>query len=702
MYQERSIDIIPLDSLRRPESEEQFHAPLLRHEQLLKLLKEAKAVDEKNIINLLNHTHFTDGHILLEFYQPPVEETVFLKASPEPCVGNEVVCRWSDDERLFADNPTNFEFVHMIIDVGQSMIIVPAEFQGVDDEKFLLVLPRTSYEVGQRLTRRYPCTNIGVELRQNGFKAVGKLVDFSPCGFRVLVEPCPSYSFNEFSSEALVGIQLNLENRVIFTGLCQSIRQRDVVQYREMVLSPVNKKIKRFKKRPIRNPRQRLNPSPILIFYHPLLDKKIQLEVSDISTSGVCVHEKPDEGVLLPGLIIPDLTINFAGALELRCPAQVIYRLEGGNGDGVQCGLAILDMDIQSYNRLTDVLINALDPHAHISSEVNMESLWEFFFKSGFIYPTKYRLIKAQRDTFKETYRKLYEENPDIARHFTYQHNGKVYGHISMVRAYERAWMIHHHAARVMENKRPGFMVLKQVMHYLNDMHRLPSAKIDYVFSYFRPENRFPDRVFGGFARELDEPQGCSLDLFSYLPYPTAFVGNGLPKGWSLKVCSEKDLYAVRKFYDKRSGGLLMDILRFGDPGPQNESIETLYHQMGFLRKFKTFSLEYHGRLSAVLILNQSELGFNLSELLNCIKIVVTDPDDLPWDILSKAVGQLVPFYDMEKVPILIYPLEYVESRAIPYEKQYQLWILNVRYGNEYMKYMQRKFRVGYKNKGAF
>jgi hypothetical protein len=330
-----------------------------------------------------------------------------------------------------------------------------------------------------------------------------------------------------------------------------------------------------------------------------------------------------------------------------------------------------------------------------------MDSLWEFFFRSGFIYPTKYRLIKGQREGFKETYRKLYEENPDIARHFTYQNNGKIYGHISMVRAYERAWMIHHHAARVMKNKRPGFMVLKQIMHYLNDMHRMPSANIDYVFSYFRPENKFPDRVFGGFARELDQPQGCSLDLFSYLPYPTLSMGNKLPKDWELKVCSGEDLHHLSRFYQRRSGGLLMDILHFRDRKPQNESIETLYHQMGFLRKFKAFSLTHHGKLNAVLILNQSELGFNLSELLNCIKIIVTDPEALPWDILSKAVGQLVPFYDMEKVPVLIYPLEYAESRGIPYEKRYHLWILNVRYGNEYMKYMQKRFRVGYRKEGG-
>ncbi|MBW1912508.1 MAG: pilus assembly protein PilZ, partial [Deltaproteobacteria bacterium] len=94
-----------------------------------------------------------------------------------------------------------------------------------------------------------------------------------------------------------------------------------------------------------------------------------------------------------------------------------------------------------------------------------------------------------------------------------------------MVRAYQKAWLLQHHAARAMDSKRTGFIVLKQIMHYLNDMYRLPSAKMDYVMCYFQPANKFPDRVFGGFARSLKNPRGCSMDLFAYLPYTGLSLG---------------------------------------------------------------------------------------------------------------------------------------------------------------------------------
>jgi hypothetical protein len=271
--------------------------------------------------------------------------------------------------------------------------------------------------------------------------------------------------------------------------------------------------------------------------------------------------------------------------------------------------------------------------------------------------------------------------------------------------------MIHHHAASNTGSKRSGLQVLKQLMHYLNDMHRLPSIKMGYTMSYFRPESKFPDRVFGGFARALKNPKGCSLDLFSYLPYTTLSLGTRLPEGWSLQEttlslgtrlpegwslqeCSSLDLWELSQFYNHHSGGLLLEVLRRRGKDSSDECIEKLYQKLGFIRELKTYSLTSYGELNAVLIVDKSNLGLNLSELLNSIKIVVTNPEDLPWEILSIAIGQIAPIYNKAKVPVLIYPLDYVEARQIPYEKQYQLWILNVSYGDEYMEFMQRKFRV--------
>ena len=672
-----------------------FPPPLFQHQDLSHADTSHNPIDQEALINILNYIHFTNGYIFVHFRHPRYQDSIFIKACPEPCLGRELVCRWSDKHITSLDLDI-YEFQHVVIGNGQSMTIVPGVLKEINNEYLRIHLPDKGHIAGQRRAKRYACHDVGVELIQKGLLARGELVDFSPGGFRIKVRPELSSSFRWFNADEPVSINFHDHLRAFFSGSCRCIRQTLNLKEKEIVLFSENASIKRFKQNQTRNPRQQLVPPPTLIFDHPLMKKRVQLGVSDISTSGFSVYEKEDDGILLPGMIIPDMVIAFAGSLRMNCDAQVIYRMKEG-GDGVKCGLAILDMDINDYTHLTNILTRALDSFANVSAEINMDALWEFFFDSGFIYPKKYGLIQSHREAFKNIYKKLYEESPEVARHFTHQSNGRIYGHISMVRAYDNAWMIHHHAALNMENKRAGFIVLKQIMHYLNDMHRLPSAKMDYVMSYFRPENKFPDRVFGGFARSLNNPKGCSVDTFAYLPYTSLSLGARLPEGWTLRECSALDMWELNRFYNHSSGGLLLDAMALGKEDSDDGSLENVYKRLGFLRKLKTYALTSQGILEAVLIVNQSELGFNLSELLNSIKIIVTNPEALPWNVLSIAISLLTDVYHMEKVPVLFYPFDYVRIEDVPYEKQYQAWVLNVGYGNEYMEYMHRRFRIGYK-----
>ncbi len=689
----RAFESLPTkEALSTPHPAKGVPPWLFQHQELIHALEEAKAVDKESMVNAINYIHFTDGFMLAQLQHTRYDAVIILEVFPEPCLGKELICRWRN-EGCSGLKLEDYRFLYLVMGDGQSLIFVPALLKDLSHRFFKVDLPEQGYALGERQVRRYSCREVKAELNQSGFLATGFLEDFSPRGFRIRAGAGPGCSFHWFNSEETVSVRLTLDGQVIFSGPCECIRQEGSFDEREIVLKPKPEKIKRFKGSAVRNPRLTLKPSPTLVFEHPLLEKHIRMEVSDISTSGFSVYEQSGEAVLMEGLIIPRMTIDFAGASGMQCTAQVLYGLEEGRR-GIRYGLAILDMDVNSYNRLCHILTNAMDPHAYISMEVDMEALWEFLFDTGFIYPKKYGLLQSHKEEFKRTYQRLYQENPEIASHFTYQKNGRIYGHISMVRAYEKAWMIHHHAARAMDKKRAGFLVLRQIMHYLNDMRRLPSANLDYVMSYFRPENKFPDRVFGGFARALGQAKGCSMDLFAYLPHTSLSLATRLPQGWSMERCVSEDLWELSRFYDDQSGGLFLDAVGVGRNCEDPDPLEEIYTRSGFLRKWQAYSLKHHEELHAVLLADQSELGFNLSELLNGIKILVVNSKALPWHVLSTAISRLTGIYKMDKVPILFYPFQYVKAKGIPYEKQYQLWILSVRYGREYLEYMHRRFRM--------
>ena len=240
--------------------------------------------------------------------------------------------------------------------------------------------------------------------------------------------------------------------------------------------------------------------------------------------------------MLFAGLIIPELELHFSHGFSLKCQAQVVYRTCGcTNSEGddvVLCGLTILNMEMNDQISLLSLLQQVENKDSYIDSAVDMDSLWNFFFDTGFIYPSKYAYFQANKEEIKKTYARLYNQNPCIARHFTYQKNGHILGHMAMVRFYDNAWMIHHHAASKSESMKAGMVVLKQISNYINELHHFSSAHLKYVYCYFRPENKFPNRIFGGFAQQLNDQQGSStrhLCLFS-LPKVQDLTSAPLPE----------------------------------------------------------------------------------------------------------------------------------------------------------------------------
>jgi hypothetical protein len=408
-----------------------------------------------------------------------------------------------------------------------------------------------------------------------------------------------------------------------------------------------------------------------------------------LTFTGFAVEEQNEDSILLPGMIIPDLEIRYAGTLKLTCDAQVIYRQAAGN-KRVRCGLAILDMDFRAYRQLSHIMVHAGDPQARFTCDVEMDHLWEFLFATGFIYPGKYQILQPCREEFKETYRKLYQDDQDIEAHFTYQKNGRIYGHVSILRAYPRAWMVHHLAARSLNGRRTGLPVLKNVLRFFDGLYRCPSIRMDHMFFYFRPENHFPNLFFGGFARNLKNSRGCSLDLFAYLSHRINNLHTPLPQGWQLMDFTVHHLPELDRFYRNVSGGLLLDILPFGLRNEGGDPLQEVYRRKGLLRQWSIHSLIQGESLKAVFIVNHSDVGLNLSELLNGIKIIVIDPD-LSWEVITAALCRLTSGFGSETIPILIYPPSYPGEHGMKVDKQYLLWILDSQFGKEYLEYMEKQ-----------
>jgi hypothetical protein len=420
----------------------------------------------------------------------------------------------------------------------------------------------------------------------------------------------------------------------------------------------------------------------------------LSLKVVDLSGSGFSVEEDELNAQLLAGLTIPEVDVRFSNNVSVNCKAQVVYRRvcsEGKKGVWVKCGLAIIDMDTENNVKLLSLLHQANNRYSYICNKVDLDALWGFFFESGFIYPDKYAYIEANKDRIKNVYEKLYTQSPSIARHFIYQEKGNILGHMAMVRFYEDAWLIHHHAAKKSALNKAGLIVLKQIGHFINDSYRLNSIHLKHVMMYYRPNNRFPSRVFGGACQQIDDPKCCSVDAFAYVHFPAAPGPVAAIAGpWELNPAQPEDLAELQDFYEYGSGGLMLNALGLDPDRIGRTELEEEYRRLGFKKDKHLFALKADGQLKAIILVNITDFGFNLSNLTNCIKFIVVDPEGLSGDIFKKVIFKLNEKYPFEELTVLVNPVSFAETIQLPFEKIYNMWIMNTRFSDPYFRYLKR------------
>jgi hypothetical protein len=658
--------------------------------------EEGKPVNKDQLVNKINYINFRDDTLLINLKHRNYHKTRTLFARPQPCLGDLLDCLWPEEEDMLQVLKF-YEFKNILIPDGQKLIMVEPEVIRTDKETISLLLPENGYEISSRTTMRHPCTNITAQLIQSSSLFSGTLLDFNASSFKIKLKTVPPQTFNWINPESPVNLILSDAGETYYTGECKIIRKTTGQDTGTYILKPLKREIQRFKHKEFRSHRYELTPSPNIIFRHPFTKKIFDLKAIDLSGSGFSVEEGEHNAVLLPGLILPKLELSFANSFRFQCRAQVVYQKLWDTDKGgrrIKCGLALLDMDIQDHVKLVALLDQAKDRNSYICNDVNLDELWDFFFDTGFIYPDKYAFIQKNKAKIRKTYEQLYSNNPHIARHFIYQDKGRILGHMAMIRFYENTWLIQHHAARKSSRNKAGLVVLDQIGRMLNDSNRLYSLHMDYVICYYRSSNKFPSRIFGGATKSINDPKECSIDRFAYYHYQdTARRLTALPKSWEFSATRSEDLQELEDFYEYSSGGLMVEALDLKADKFDCDSLAAQYRRVGLTRERHFYSLKKNGNLKAIITAVLSDVGLNLSDLTNCIKVFVLDPKELTSDILNTIFSLLSKRFQRKEMAILLYPATYADEQRIVYEKLYNLWVCRVQSSDEYFRYLNRLLR---------
>lgn len=649
-----------------------------------------RRIPKKKLINLINAAHYSKKPLLIAFFQPEHDFHITAKAMPGPTAGDTTELLWIKDHN-FSLSLLSLEILKVTVTVGhKSCVFVPHRYQ-LTDRGVQLVLPDFALDDGARQHQRFSCqSGLYATLTQNGVAFPGCLLDYSPHGILIDLMPDSSWQTTWLSPTSPATMTVTKNNRNIYSGNVSLSRKRGSNRY---IIQPENESYSRYAPKKNRTRRQSVAPLPEARFTHPITGKESTLKILNIGSLGFSVEEHLESTTLIPGLIIPELIIYIAGNEMFSALVQVVYRHQAEEKpEHVRFGLIILNMSHNDQLKLCQLVQHARDEKAYINVPIDPESLFDFFFQSGFIYPEKYAEIAAHKKEYERIYQILYKQNNKIFRHVVYQVPGQIHGHMSMLNLYSKTWLCQHHAA--LQNKRAGLHVLRALSDYINDSYRLETMNIRYILAYYRPTNKFPRRFFGAFAEHTNDKTKVSLDNFAYFSNSEVFyTKDHLWDQWELEPASPLDIQQFTAFYMKHSGGLLPEALDLKIERYASSEMTDRYSEAGLSRTRRVFSLRYEGHLYALVDYQSSSRGLNLSELSNATTFFFLQrPDPVTGAAIVRAVVSF--FIDRlkkEHHPVMFYPSETATHFGFPPEKIYTLWILDKLIASEeYMNWLSR------------
>ena len=637
-------------------------------------------VSRRHLVNILNYVNFREKSVVVNLRRSRGAGKISLRAIPEPCSGENARLIWSEEPPTDID--TGYIFTDFLIDWGQRVVIVEGQLTDIDRAAIAVLLPEHCRATLRRRTERFGSAPVQVTLMRNKSETKGFLQDFSRGFLKVRVAARKADFLSKKENKLPLRVSLQRGETKIYDGKALIERYRARRDDIDLVLALVPS----VEDRASESREVSLSPTLVATYRHPLSNRIIRLDVLKASYNTFVIKEDPRHAALLVGLIVPEIYIDFGTGDSAKCSARVVAD-EGG-----AWSLSIVDMPVLDQRKLFSFLEKETGVSSGVSNVIDPEDLIEFFFEAGFIYPEKYTSLARSRDRLREILSRLYVDTPSISQHFVQYNRGLIEGHICMVRFYERAWVVHHHTA--IGHAQAGSAVLAQIFRYIYSYGHLPSTGMNYAMTYYRPENRFPDRVLGGLARSLNTPSLCSIDPFAYLHLRfEGKAGKGRKeKAWQLGPVSREDLIEIETFYQSESGGLTLKAFGLDSAwcGRETVDLDAEFEKAGLRRRKSFFSLRLRGKLKAVMMASDSNAGLNMSGLMKCIHVFVVDKEELPFDALISQLGRLSSLYDEQEIPVLLFPVSYMDEQKAPYEKIYDLLVFHISVGKRFIEFLER------------
>jgi hypothetical protein len=345
--------------------------------------------------------------------------------------------------------------------------------------------------------------------------------------------------------------------------------------------------------------------------------------VLNITSSGIA-FSIPAETVLLPiGTSLPRVVLRFGESFELRCSAVVRNLLvRDGDTDEVVCGIEFEGLSENEKGRLADAIVHSGKRLLRDGTGTSFDALWGFLTESRFLYPEKVQRIDV--GAVRRTLTPLLARSNSLLKTSLVANGDKIEAHASGLRAYRSTWTLQHLAALPggKSTMTRGRMLNLAVIDY---MEQLPG--IEWVKIWFRPTNRWPAHVFGGFATKLADPALSSLKTYSYMTSTGEAGPSPSFRRIHVRDAETCDFAVVESYFVGQRDAVLLSADDLTSRHLELGEISEAYASAGLIRRREVLIAERGEVPCGFALLEISSPGLNLSELTNTFRTFAIDAD---------------------------------------------------------------------------
>ncbi|MBP6823388.1 MAG: hypothetical protein KA368_17700 [Acidobacteria bacterium] len=269
--------------------------------------------------------------------------------------------------------------------------------------------------------------------------------------------------------------------------------------------------------------------------------------------------------------------------------------------------------------------VEASYPGLKVANGVSFEDIWQLLLDSGFLYPEKIARLEPVLPDIQQTVRKLLQANGNLMATAVMRNEKTLEAHMSILRWCEQTWIVQHLAALPMSARR-----LCASAQLTMGFTQYGQLRPDIVWNkmYFRPNNLWPARVFGGYAKRVSDPTTSDLRTFHYLVAPTAGDSPKLHTGIEVRAGGQEDKTMIEDWFTSRGRTVEVQANQLQAACNGLEKLSREYEQAGLLRRRESIIAQRNGHVTGFALLEIASLGMNFSELTNSFTVHLMDDTD--------------------------------------------------------------------------